>query len=101
MPPYDYLFKYIIIGPTGKFYEEYKEKYDSFSFKIKHKENIYLKRTINIALKFLIYFTFVGCGKSCLLLQFTDQRFSPDHEVTIGVEFGTKMLKIEDKKVKV
>ena len=57
MPPYDYLFKYIIIGPTGS-------------------------------------------GKSCLLLQFTDQRFLPDHEVTIGVEFGTKMLKIEDKKVK-
>ena len=29
-----------------------------------------------------------GCGKSCLLLQFTDKRFQPVHDLTIGVEFG-------------
>ena len=29
-----------------------------------------------------------GVGKSCLLLQFTDKRFQPVHDLTIGVEFG-------------
>jgi GTPase SAR1 family protein len=29
-----------------------------------------------------------GVGKSCLLLQFTDNRFDSRNESTIGVEFG-------------
>ena len=33
-----------------------------------------------------------GVGKSCLLLQFVDKRFRQKHEVTIGVEFGAKMI---------
>lgn len=41
-----------------------------------------------------------GSGKSCLLLQFTDKRFLPDHELTIGVEFGTRMIEIDGKKIK-
>ena len=36
-------------------------------------------------------------GKSCLLLQFTDQRFLESHELTIGVEFGARMVHVEDK----
>ncbi|KAG8384891.1 hypothetical protein BUALT_Bualt04G0166100 [Buddleja alternifolia] len=32
-----------------------------------------------------------GVGKSCLLLQFTDKRFQPVHDLTIGVEFGARM----------
>ena len=31
-------------------------------------------------------------GKSCLLLQFTDKRFQPVHDLTIGVEFGARMI---------
>nr|P86207.1 RecName: Full=Ras-related protein Rab-2A [Mesocricetus auratus] len=27
---------------------------------------------------------------SCLLLQFTDKRFQPVHDLTIGVEFGAR-----------
>eukprot|EP01116_Phalansterium_solitarium_P003952 TRINITY_DN1479_c1_g1_i1.p2 TRINITY_DN1479_c1_g1~~TRINITY_DN1479_c1_g1_i1.p2 ORF type:complete len:201 (-),score=77.84 TRINITY_DN1479_c1_g1_i1:388-990(-) len=54
---YDYLFKYIVIGPSG-------------------------------------------VGKSCLLLQFTDKRFHTDHDLTIGVEFGARMITIEGKQVK-
>ena len=27
---------------------------------------------------------FLGVGKSCLLLQFTDKRFQPVHDLTIG-----------------
>jgi Ras-related protein Rab-2A len=39
-------------------------------------------------------------GKSCLLLQFTDNRFKADHDLTIGVEFGSKMVQISDKEIK-
>lgn len=42
----------------------------------------------------------VGVGKSCLLLQFTDKRFQPVHDLTIGVEFGARMINIGDKQVK-
>lgn len=36
-----------------------------------------------------------GVGKSCLLLRFTDKRFKPDHDLTIGVEFGTRLIKVK------
>jgi small GTP-binding protein len=41
-----------------------------------------------------------GVGKSCLLLQFTDKRFQPVHDLTIGVEFGARMVNIDGKQVK-
>merc|ERR1712153_153813 len=41
-----------------------------------------------------------GVGKSCLLLQFTDKRFQPVHDLTIGVEFGARMITIDNKQVK-
>lgn len=41
-----------------------------------------------------------GVGKSCLLLQFTDKRYREKHEVTIGVEFGAKMLNINKNNIK-
>ena len=31
-------------------------------------------------------------GKSCLLLQFTDKRFKAAHDLTIGVEFGSRTV---------
>lgn len=37
-----------------------------------------------------------GVGKSCLLLQFTDKRFQPVHDLTIGVEFGARMITVAD-----
>ena len=40
-----------------------------------------------------------GVGKSCLLLQFTDSRFRNDHDLTIGVEFGAKIVNIENKSI--
>jgi len=33
-----------------------------------------------------------GVGKSCVLLQFTDHRFNPNCEATIGVEFGVRVF---------
>jgi Ras-related protein Rab-2A len=41
-----------------------------------------------------------GVGKSCLLLQFTDKRFETSHELTIGVEFGARVVMIDDTPVK-
>ena len=34
-------------------------------------------------------------GKSCLLLQFTDQRFKAAHDLTIGVEFGSRTVEVD------
>jgi Ras-related protein Rab-2A len=39
-------------------------------------------------------------GKSCLLLQFTDRRFQPVHDLTIGVEFGARTVTIDGKQIK-
>eukprot|EP01108_Squamamoeba_japonica_P003492 TRINITY_DN2834_c0_g2_i1.p1 TRINITY_DN2834_c0_g2~~TRINITY_DN2834_c0_g2_i1.p1 ORF type:complete len:219 (-),score=75.83 TRINITY_DN2834_c0_g2_i1:73-729(-) len=41
-----------------------------------------------------------GCGKSCLLLQFTDKRFQPVHDLTIGVEFGARLVNIDGQQIK-
>ncbi|KAH6834483.1 RAB GTPase-like protein B1C [Perilla frutescens var. hirtella] len=41
-----------------------------------------------------------GVGKSCLLLQFTDKRFQLVHDVTVGVEFGTRMITVDNKSIK-
>jgi len=55
--PYEYIFKYIIIGD-------------------------------------------MGVGKSCLLHQFTESKFSSDSPHTIGVEFGTRIIEVMSKKIK-
>jgi Ras-related protein Rab-2A len=41
-----------------------------------------------------------GVGKSCLLLQFTDKRFHTDHDLTIGVEFGARLVDLDGQRVK-
>lgn len=56
---YSYLFKYIIIGDTGEIEE-------TFLFEP-------------------LFIFYSGVGKSCLLLQFTDKRFQPVHDLTIGI----------------
>lgn len=77
---YAYLFKYIIIGDTGKL--------QVFPVCISNFINFF-----NILLT-------IGVGKSCLLLQFTDKRFQPVHDLTIGVEFGARMINIDNKQIK-
>jgi small GTP-binding protein len=39
-------------------------------------------------------------GKSCLVKRFTDGRFMRDFETTIGVEFGTKIIHILNRNIK-
>ncbi|KAJ2784105.1 Ras- protein Rab-2A [Coemansia javaensis] len=41
-----------------------------------------------------------GVGKSCLLLQFTDHRFLHSHDLTIGVEFGARIVPVDNKNIK-
>ena len=55
--PYEYIFKYIIIGD-------------------------------------------MGVGKSCLLHQFTEGNFCAESPHTIGVEFGTRIIDVLNKKIK-
>lgn len=53
--------------------------------------------------QYLMKYIVVGdtaVGKSCLLLQFTEQRFQNSHDITIGVEFGTRTIEIDSKKIK-
>ncbi|CAG2119056.1 unnamed protein product, partial [Medioppia subpectinata] len=73
---YAYLFKYIIIGDT----------------------DINVFTYISYPYNRMVYP--LGVGKSCLLLQFTDKRFQPVHDLTIGVEFGARMITIDGKKIK-
>jgi small GTP-binding protein len=56
-----------------------------------------------MAYAYMFKFIVIGdtsVGKSCLLLQFTDKRFRSDHDVTIGVEFGSKIIDIDGKPTK-
>jgi Ras-related protein Rab-2A len=41
-----------------------------------------------------------GVGKSCLLLRFSENTFNEQHNVTIGVEFGSKSIEIGTSSVK-
>ena len=34
-------------------------------------------------------------GKSCILLRFSENTFKPEHSMTIGVEFGTKLVRVK------
>jgi len=60
-------------------------------------------QTKNLPYKYLFKYIIVGdtaVGKSCLLLQFTDKRFQPVHDLTIGVEFGSRTVTIEGSQIK-
>ncbi|SJK86286.1 Rab family, other [Babesia microti strain RI] len=55
------------------------------------------------AYKYLLKFIIIGdtgVGKSCLLLQFTDKRFRANHDLTIGVEFGARIISIQGTPIK-
>lgn len=49
--------------------------------------------------KYVFKYIIIGnpsVGKSCLLNQFLNNRFSDEYEITVGVEFGAKTVNIED-----
>jgi len=41
-----------------------------------------------------------GVGKSCLVLNFTNNKVRQHHEVTIGVEFGVRTITLNNEKIK-
>ena len=41
-----------------------------------------------------------GVGKSCMLFQFIEDKFKGNIEPTIGIEFGTKILKVKNKVIR-
>ena len=42
----------------------------------------------------------IGVGKSCILMQFLDNKFKIDSENTVGVEFGSKVIEVSSERVK-
>lgn len=83
-----YLFKYIIIGDTGE------AKFVVFC-SLTELNTVWQGGQNTHSDCFA-----TGVGKSCLLLQFTDKRFQPVHDLTIGVEFGARMINIDGKQIK-
>ena len=41
-----------------------------------------------------------GIGKSCVLKRLIDDDFLDEHDVTVGVEFGSFLITVEDKILK-
>ncbi|XP_003379538.1 GTP-binding protein yptV4 [Trichinella spiralis] len=58
-----------------------------------------MPETYNYLFKFLIIGN-SGTGKSCVLHQFLENKFKQDTAHTIGIEFGSKVVKIQDRSIK-
>ena len=78
---YSYVFKYIIVGDSSK------PSLLSLSF-------------LSFPASWVLICILLGVGKSCLLLQFTDKRFKSTHDLTIGVEFGSRTVQMNEKAIK-
>ncbi|XP_069763879.1 ras-related protein Rab-4B [Narcine bancroftii] len=59
----------------------------------------FLHNAIHFLFKFLVIGS-AGTGKSCLLHQFIENKFKQDSNHTIGVEFGSKVVNVGGKTVK-
>lgn len=42
----------------------------------------------------------IGIGKSCVLKRLVENEFKEDHDVTVGVEFGSYLIRVQDKILK-
>ncbi|XP_016090486.1 ras-related protein Rab-4A-like [Sinocyclocheilus grahami] len=58
-----------------------------------------MSETYDFLFKFLVIGN-AGTGKSCLLHHFIEKRFKDDSNHTIGVEFGSKVISVVSKFVK-
>lgn len=58
-----------------------------------------MSESYDFLFKFLVIGS-AGAGKSCLLHQFIDSKFKDNSSHTIGVEFGSKIVKVGGKSVK-
>lgn len=46
------------------------------------------------------YVECIGIGKSCVLKRLVENEFKEDHDVTVGVEFGSYLVRVQDKILK-
>lgn len=76
-----YEFKCIIIGDMGK--------------------SLTLQLLLGVVAQYCHIPIAAGVGKSCLLLQFTDKRFRKFHDVTIGVEYGSRVVTVDGKPTRI
>ena len=50
---------------------------------------------------FIIQFLFkIGVGKTCLLLRYANESFSPTFITTIGIDFKIKNIQVDNKRIK-
>ena len=58
------------------------------------------RRSANVADLVMSRLDVTAVGKSCLLNRVMDEEFKVEHQVTIGVEFGHFIIKLDEKTVK-
>lgn len=78
---YDLLVKLLLIGDSGK-------STPSFFF-------MCVRGTIAI-----LTYSYIGVGKSCLLLRFCEDQFTPSFITTIGIDFKIRTIELDSKRVK-
>ena len=42
----------------------------------------------------------IDVGKSCILLRYENSQFKTQHDITIGVEYGTKIIQCNEKNIR-
>ena len=58
------------------------------------------EKTYDYLLRYIIVGD-IAVGKSCILLQFTNNQFRSSHELTVGVEFGVKTIDLGKQTIKI
>nr|XP_016492583.1 PREDICTED: ras-related protein Rab-2A-like [Nicotiana tabacum] len=56
-----------------------------------------------MAYEYLMKFIIVGetgVGKTCIMNQFTEKRFDPVYDVTIGAGYGSRIITVHKKQIK-
>ena len=67
---------------------------------LRHEVIIDKTQTYHDALFKIIIIGDSGIGKSCVLKRLMEDDFKDDHDVTVGVEFGSYLIKVEEKILK-
>jgi GTPase SAR1 family protein len=78
-------------GASGESIEELTTRLNAMPYEIFENNRVQIQ-------DFLFKLIIIGdsaVGKSCLLHRLTNNEFVTDHEVTVGVEFGTLLVKLE------
>lgn len=62
-------------------------------------KSLSLETQVSFNSKKQLIFHFIGVGKSCILARLIENEFSNEHNVTIGVEFGNYVMRIDDQHI--